>query len=109
MRAIIRKVRNRSAIPSDPRSIVPTMTGATRGDRGPRQRERRSGLFSRAKIVPHNEDQEAEVWAQLYARPAGPERTVRRVQRHESPMRVEWVERADVPIEAQRAEHRPAA
>jgi hypothetical protein len=82
------------------------MTGASRGDRGPRQRERRGGLFSRAKIVPHNEDQEAEVWAQLYARPTGPERTVRRVERHEPALRVEWVERAD---QEQRAAHRPAA
>ncbi len=77
---------------------------------------RRTGWFSRPKLEVRCEDQEAEVRAQLYAKPAAPERTVRRVQRIQAPSRVEWIERPDrvehdespAPV-AERIADRPAA
>jgi hypothetical protein len=67
------------------RSIVPTMTGLSRSERagGGRGSQapggRRAGVLSRASFEARSEEQEAEVRAQLYARPAEPERMVRRV------------------------------
>jgi hypothetical protein len=92
-----RKVRNRPLITSDRLSIVATMTGPSWSDPADGGRThapagRRSGWFSRPKLEPHSDDQEAEVRAQLYARPAMPERTVRRVERIRSEEPIEWVE-----------------
>jgi len=70
---------------SGARSIVPTMTGLSRseragGGRGSRAPGgRHASLLTRASFEARSEEQEAEVRAQLYARPAEPERTVRRV------------------------------
>jgi hypothetical protein len=69
------------------------MSGVTPSDRGygARAQEpavRRGSWFSRARPELRCDDQEAEVREQLYARPAPSERTVRRVQRLESPGRM---------------------
>jgi hypothetical protein len=86
-------------MPSDRSSIVPSMGGVSRSDRhdgarAPEPGARRRGWFSDAAIEPRCEDQEAEVWAALYARPDTPQRTVRRVQPMEAARRVEWIEPA---------------
>jgi hypothetical protein len=94
--------------------MVPSMTGLSRSDRGDGTRAqaagaRRTGWFSRAKVeVPRDEDQEAEVREQLYAKRAEPERAVRRVERIQPPARVEWLERPE-PTEAagERVAHPP--
>ncbi len=76
--------------------MVLSMAGVSRSDRldgahASAQRARRGGWFSRAIEEPRCEDQEAEVWAALYARPDTPERTVRRVQPMEPPKSVDWI------------------
>ncbi len=59
--------------------------GARAAERG----RRRGGFFSRPKPVAIWEDQEDQVREQLYARPSGPERTVRVVERTRPPAQVE--------------------
>ena len=80
--------------------MVLSMAGVSRSDgldgaRAPAQRARRGGWFSRAVEETRCEDQEAEVWAALYARPDTPERTVRRVQPMEPAERVDWIDPAE--------------
>jgi hypothetical protein len=84
---------------SDRLSKVPSMTGVSRsGGSGTRRRAtgtRRTGWFSHEPPEVRSEDQEDEVRAQLYARPAESERTVRRVERVAPAPRVEWLERSE--------------
>jgi hypothetical protein len=93
--------------------MVPSMTGLSRSDRAGGTRAqaagaRRTGWFSRATVeVRRDEDQEAEVRQQLYAKRAEPERTVRRVERTQPPARIEWLERPEAAGE--RVADRPAA
>jgi hypothetical protein len=61
--------------------------GARAADPG----RRRGGLFSRPKPAAVCEDQEDQVREQLYARPAGPERTVRVVARTRPPAQDERI------------------
>ena len=105
---------------SDRLSKVPSMTGVSRsGGSGTRRRAtgtRRTGWFSHETPEVRSEDQEDEVRAQLYARPAESERTVRRVERVVPAQRVEWLERSErverpepVAPSADRIADRPAA
>jgi hypothetical protein len=100
--------------------MVPSMTGVSRsGASGTRRRAtgtRRTGWFSHEPLELRSEDQEDEVRAQLYARPAESERTVRRVERVVPAQRVEWLERSErverpepVAPSADRIADRPAA
>jgi hypothetical protein len=80
---------------SDARSNVLAVTGVPpsgrrAGARAGRAGARRAGWFSREQIEPLcEEDQEAEVREQLYARPAPAERTVRMVERSQPPAPLE--------------------
>jgi hypothetical protein len=72
------------------------MSGVTPSDRAGGRRaaepgRRRGGFFSRPKPVPLCEDQEDQVREQLYARPTGPERTVRLVERTRPPAQIERI------------------
>jgi hypothetical protein len=93
-----RKVRNRRVMQSDPGSMVASMTGVSRSDGGGARARasgtRRAGWFSRATYEVGNEDQESEVRAQLYAKRAESERTVRRVEPIQPASRVEWLDRS---------------
>jgi hypothetical protein len=84
---------------SDRLSIVTSMTGVSRSGAGGTRRRaagtRRTGWFSHEPLEVRSEDQEDEVRAQLYARPAESERTVRRVERVAPAQRVEWLERPE--------------
>jgi hypothetical protein len=67
------------------------------GARAAEPGRRRGGFFSRPKPAAPCEDQEDQVRELLYARPAGPERTVR------------VVERTRPPVQTERIAERPAA
>jgi hypothetical protein len=61
------------------------MSGVPPSDRDGRveartTRARRTGWFSRPKLVGPAPDQEAEIRARLYAKPPPPERTVERIE-----------------------------
>jgi hypothetical protein len=72
------------------------MSGVPPSDRAGGRRaaepgRRRGGFFSRPQPAPLYEDQEDQVREQLYARPTGPERTVRLVERVRPPAPIERI------------------